>query len=99
GARPCSGGRRGPGLPARPWRRAWTGCWAISDRGRASPASMSLRSRFAPSPTGELHLGNARTALLAWLHARRAGGRLVMRVEDLDEGRVRQRHLTGQLED
>lgn len=60
---------------------------------------MSLRSRFAPSPTGELHLGNARTALLAWLHARRAGGRLVMRVEDLDEGRVRQRHLTGQLED
>ena len=60
---------------------------------------MTVRSRFAPSPTGELHLGNARTALLAWLHVRSAGGRFVMRVEDLDEGRVREHHLTGQLED
>jgi glutamyl-tRNA synthetase len=50
---------------------------------------MTYRGRFAPSPTGPLHLGNARTALLAWLAARAARGRLVMRVEDLDRPRVR----------
>jgi glutamyl-tRNA synthetase len=47
------------------------------------------RGRFAPSPTGELHLGNARTALLAWLWTRSEGGRFAMRVEDLDRPRVR----------
>jgi glutamyl-tRNA synthetase len=47
------------------------------------------RGRFAPSPTGPLHLGNARTALLAWLAARAGGGGFVMRVEDLDGPRVR----------
>jgi len=47
------------------------------------------RGRFAPSPTGPLHLGNARTALLSWLAARGAGGAYVMRVEDLDTPRVR----------
>jgi glutamyl-tRNA synthetase len=46
------------------------------------------RGRFAPSPTGDLHLGGARTALAAWLSARAAGGRFVMRVEDLDRPRV-----------
>lgn len=45
--------------------------------------------RFAPSPTGAMHLGNARTALLAWLHTRAAGGRHILRFEDLDVGRVR----------
>ncbi len=45
--------------------------------------------RFAPSPTGTLHLGNLRTALLAWLFARSSGGRFLMRMEDLDTGRVR----------
>jgi glutamyl-tRNA synthetase len=48
-----------------------------------------MTGRFAPSPTGDLHLGNLRTALLAWLFARSAGGRFLMRVEDLDTGRVR----------
>jgi glutamyl-tRNA synthetase len=47
------------------------------------------RGRFAPSPTGPLHLGNARTALLAWLAARAEGASFVMRVEDLDGPRVR----------
>ncbi|MFL5301551.1 MAG: tRNA glutamyl-Q(34) synthetase GluQRS [Anaeromyxobacteraceae bacterium] len=47
------------------------------------------RGRYAPSPTGPLHLGNARTALLAWLAARAAGSSFVMRVEDLDGPRVR----------
>jgi glutamyl-tRNA synthetase len=46
--------------------------------------------RFAPSPTGELHLGNARTALLAWLWARSERGGFLLRVEDLDLPRVRQ---------
>ena len=45
--------------------------------------------RYAPSPTGDLHLGNARTALVAWLWARHAGGRFLLRFEDLDGPRVR----------
>ncbi|MEM1416798.1 MAG: tRNA glutamyl-Q(34) synthetase GluQRS [Myxococcota bacterium] len=47
------------------------------------------RTRFAPSPTGEMHLGHARTHLVAWLRARAAGGRIVMRIDDLDPPRVR----------
>ncbi|MDY6946196.1 MAG: glutamate--tRNA ligase [Pseudomonadota bacterium] len=46
-----------------------------------------LITRFAPSPTGFLHLGNARTALLNYLAARKAGGRFILRVEDTDEAR------------
>lgn len=45
--------------------------------------------RLAPAPTGALHLGNARTFLVAWLRARRAGGRLVLRLEDLDHPKVK----------
>ena len=45
--------------------------------------------RYAPSPTGAMHLGNARTALLAWLHSRVVGARHLLRFEDLDRGRVR----------
>jgi glutamyl-tRNA synthetase len=48
-----------------------------------------IRGRFAPSPTGPLHLGNARTALVSWLAARAAGGAYLLRVEDLDGPRVR----------
>lgn len=47
-----------------------------------------MLGRFAPSPTGALHLGGARTALVAWLQARAAGGAFVLRVEDLDRPRV-----------
>jgi glutamyl-tRNA synthetase len=46
------------------------------------------RGRFAPSPTGDLHLGSAATALLAWLSARAAGGAFLLRVEDIDTPRV-----------
>jgi glutamyl-tRNA synthetase len=46
------------------------------------------RGRYAPSPTGAIHLGNARTALLAWLDARARGAAFVMRVEDLDRSRA-----------
>jgi glutamyl-tRNA synthetase len=65
------------------------------------PASQknAVRGRFAPSPTGALHLGNARTALLAWLQARAAGGAFVMRVEDLDFGRVRPGIMETQLDE
>ncbi len=47
-----------------------------------------IRGRYAPSPTGDLHMGNLRTALLAWLFARCAGGQFVLRIEDLDRPRV-----------
>jgi len=50
---------------------------------------MDVRGRFAPSPTGELHLGNARTAVLAWLWAKGSGGGFTLRVEDLDRPRER----------
>jgi glutamyl-tRNA synthetase len=48
-----------------------------------------MRTRLAPSPTGALHVGNARTFLLTWLHARAAGGSIVLRVDDLDGPRVK----------
>jgi glutamyl-tRNA synthetase len=47
----------------------------------------SVRTRFAPSPTGYLHVGGARTALFNWLYARHSGGKFVLRVEDTDEAR------------
>jgi glutamyl-tRNA synthetase len=48
---------------------------------------MTIRTRFAPSPTGYLHVGGARTALFNWLFARRHGGVFILRVEDTDEAR------------
>jgi nondiscriminating glutamyl-tRNA synthetase len=48
---------------------------------------MTVRTRFAPSPTGELHLGNARIAVLNWLYARHCGGRFILRIEDTDVDR------------
>jgi glutamyl-tRNA synthetase len=56
-------------------------------------------TRFAPSPTGELHLGNARTALFNFLLARRAGGRFLLRIEDTDAQRSQESHLAVVLED
>jgi glutamyl-tRNA synthetase len=48
---------------------------------------MTVRTRFAPSPTGYLHVGGARTALFNWLFARKHGGVFILRVEDTDEAR------------
>ena len=48
---------------------------------------MSHRTRFAPSPTGYLHIGGARTALFSWLLARKSGGQFILRIEDTDEDR------------
>ena len=55
--------------------------------------------RFAPSPTGDLHLGNLRTALVAWLAARSAGSRFVVRMEDLDRVQSSADHEASQLAD
>lgn len=55
--------------------------------------------RFAPSPTGPLHVGNLRTALLAWLFARSSGGRFMLRVEDLDRVASRAEHVRSHLAD
>lgn len=49
---------------------------------------MSVRLRYAPSPTGDPHVGNIRTALWSWLHARRLGGAFVLRLEDTDQSRA-----------
>ncbi len=57
------------------------------------------RGRFAPSPTGDLHLGSAASALIGWLFARRAGGVFVLRVEDIDTPRVRSGMQERQLDD
>ncbi|MBZ0131247.1 MAG: glutamate--tRNA ligase, partial [Rhodocyclaceae bacterium] len=45
---------------------------------------MTVRTRFAPSPTGYLHVGGARTALYAWAYARKHGGTFILRIEDTD---------------
>ena len=55
----------------------------------ATPAPREIVGRLAPSPTGHLHLGHARSFLVAWWHARSRGGRIVLRVEDLDVDRVK----------
>lgn len=59
---------------------------------------MSCRTRFAPSPTGYLHIGGARTALYCWLEARRRGGQFVLRVEDTDRERSTQAAIDAILE-
>jgi len=56
-------------------------------------------TRFAPSPTGRLHLGHAHSALLGWLIARRVGGRFLLRIEDIDASRCRPEFEAGILED
>lgn len=55
--------------------------------------------RFAPSPTGRLHVGNARTALFNWLFARRAGGKFMLRLDDTDDERSTEEYAHGIVED
>lgn len=51
---------------------------------------MTVRTRFAPSPTGYLHIGGARTALFSWLYAKKKGGEFILRIEDTDQERSTQ---------
>jgi glutamyl-tRNA synthetase len=57
-----------------------------------------IRVRFAPSPTGYLHVGGARTALYNWLFARHVGGALILRIEDTDVDRSKPELTTAILE-
>jgi glutamyl-tRNA synthetase len=57
------------------------------------------RGRFAPSPTGDLHFGNLRTALVSWMHARQSGGSFIVRMEDLDRETSSHEHEQRQLHD
>ena len=59
---------------------------------------MTIRTRFAPSPTGYLHVGGARTALFSWLYARRHGGTFVLRIEDTDRERSTEAAVNAILE-
>jgi len=58
-----------------------------------------FRGRFAPSPTGRMHLGNIRSALLGWLQARAAGGRFLLRIEDLDRARCKPQYVDDLMAD
>ena len=69
---------------------------ALPDPCQARPVS---RGRFAPSPSGTLHVGNLRTALAAWLAARHGGGEFLLRFEDLDAATARPEHEAGQRHD
>jgi len=57
-----------------------------------------VRVRFAPSPTGDLHVGNIRTALFDWAYARHTGGKLVFRIEDTDKDRVTDEYIQAAIE-
>ena len=58
-----------------------------------------MRGRFAPSPTGYIHLGNVWTAFLAWLQVRQQKGTLILRIEDIDEQRSKPEYTQALLED
>jgi len=59
---------------------------------------MKVRTRFAPSPTGYLHVGGARTALFSWLYARKMGGQFILRIEDTDRQRSTEASVNAILE-
>jgi glutamyl-tRNA synthetase len=59
---------------------------------------MTVRTRFAPSPTGYLHVGGARTALFSWLYARKHGGKFILRIEDTDLARSTEESVNAILE-
>src|SRR5512145_2690872 len=78
------------------------GEWGQGDRRMVSPAASPERSvvgRLAPSATGAQHVGNARTYLLAWLSIRSRGGRVILRIEDIDSPRVKRGAAEQAIED
>ena len=60
---------------------------------------MNVRTRFAPSPTGFIHLGNVWVAFLNWLYTRQHQGKLVLRIEDIDQTRSRKEYAQALMED
>ncbi len=82
----------------------WLRRCSIARRGKIAGLSfdamffMTCRTRFAPSPTGFLHIGGARTALYCWLEARRQGGQFILRIEDTDRERSTQEAVDAILE-
>jgi len=62
------------------------------------PTNSKVRVRFAPSPTGDLHVGNIRTALFDWAYARHTGGKLIFRIEDTDTERVTDQYIQAAIE-
>lgn len=60
---------------------------------------MTVTTRFAPSPTGWIHVGNLRTALMNWMIARKAGGQFILRLDDTDQERSKQEYADGIMED
>lgn len=60
---------------------------------------MTTTTRFAPSPTGHIHVGNLRTALMNWLIARKAGGSFILRLDDTDQERSKQEYADGIMRD
>ncbi len=71
----------------------------MESRNIVKMSTTAVVTRFAPSPTGELHLGNARTALFSFLLARHHGGRFLLRIEDTDPGRSLEAHTAALVED
>lgn len=71
----------------------------MSDEGKTSDGEQRVRGRLAPSPTGALHLGNARSFLIAWLSVRSRRGQMVLRMEDLDHPKVKPQAAEEALED
>ncbi len=62
------------------------------------PTNKEVRVRFAPSPTGDLHVGNIRTALFDWAYARHTGGKFIFRIEDTDRERVTDEYIAAALD-
>nr|MTA23058.1 glutamate--tRNA ligase [Actinomycetota bacterium] len=63
-----------------------------------SNSARPVRVRFAPSPTGDLHVGNIRTALFDWAYARHTGGQFIFRIEDTDTDRVTDEYIQAAID-
>jgi nondiscriminating glutamyl-tRNA synthetase len=74
-------------------------CYHFDMSPEATSAGNKVRVRFAPSPTGNVHVGNARTALFNWLFARQQGGTMILRIEDTDVERSQAQYETQLMED
>src|SRR5512132_993221 len=89
-------GGRGPAALGRHRGGGGRRRWDAPQRG---DGAVTVRCRFAPAPSGSLHVGNVRSALFSWLWARRNGGAFILRVEDTDRSRVTEEAVRGAIED